>query len=247
MAGSLPGVKQLVNLYNRIPTAVNPVRTRETTTVLGTLGKMVNPLNPLIAIPTGASVLLNTDIDIPPVSVLDLLGISGSTPQGDGKFDNWQRLGYKSKADMIARVTIQEQKENPKPHMGPPVPPNLPRRNTTPAAQEGAAGTTQTRSRPPRGAESLGSAPPAPILPPPPPRTGTAAVPAKSELAQMYAEQVRLGKELGAQEMVRRLTEARPVTTVNETDLIAWATQNPALAYREMLRRESLVPQTSSL
>lgn len=247
MAGSLPGVRQLVNLYNKIPTAVNPVRTRETTTLLGTFGKMINPLNPFIAIPTGASILLNTDVDIPPMSVLDLLGISGSTPQGDNKFDNWQRLGYKSKADMIARVSAQEQKENPRPYQGPPVPPNLPRRNPTAATQGGSTEATQTRPRPTRGAEPTGSAPPAPILPPPPPRTGTAATPAKSELAQIYAEQVRLGKELGAQEMVRRLTEARPMTTVNEADLIAWATQNPALAYREMLRRESLVPQTSSL
>ncbi len=60
-----------------------------------------------------------------------------------------------------------------------------------------------------------------------------------SPLALEYARQRRLGELLGAQEMVRRLNEARPMATVSDENLLSWASANPALAYREMLRRES--------
>lgn len=63
----------------------------------------------------------------------------------------------------------------------------------------------------------------------------------ESPLAAEYAQQRRIAELLGAQEMVRRLNEARPMTTVPDEDLLTWAGANPALAYREMLRREELV------
>lgn len=39
------------------------------------------------------------------------LGLAGSTPQSEDPFDNWQRLGYKSKDDMIRRTSAQAQLE----------------------------------------------------------------------------------------------------------------------------------------
>jgi hypothetical protein len=61
-----------------------------------------------------------------------------------------------------------------------------------------------------------------------------------SPLAKEYAQQQRIAELLGAEEMVRRLNAARPMATVSDEDLLTWADANPALAYREMLRRESL-------
>ena len=64
--------------------------------------------------------------------------------------------------------------------------------------------------------------------------------PEMSPLAKEYAEQQRLAELLGAEEMIRRMNAVRPMTTVGDEDMLTWAKANPALAYREMLRRESL-------
>ena len=64
--------------------------------------------------------------------------------------------------------------------------------------------------------------------------------PEMSPLAKEYAQQQRIAELLGAEEMVRRLNAARPMTMVSDEDMLTWADANPALAYREMLRRESL-------
>jgi len=79
------------------------------------------------------------------------------------------------------------------------------------------------------------------------PRAAAAQVTAPSQPAEMlsplakeYAQQQRIAELLGAEEMVRRLNSARPMATVSDEDLLTWADANPALAYREMLRRESL-------
>ena len=61
-----------------------------------------------------------------------------------------------------------------------------------------------------------------------------------SPLAKEYAQQQRIAERLGAEEMFRRMNAARPMTTVSDEDLLTWADANKALAYREMLRRESL-------
>lgn len=62
-----------------------------------------------------------------------------------------------------------------------------------------------------------------------------------NELARLYAEQKQMGTELGAEEMVRRMRAASPSRySVPEQDLVKWAASNPALAYREMVRREGL-------
>lgn len=62
-----------------------------------------------------------------------------------------------------------------------------------------------------------------------------------NELARLYAEQKQMGTELGAEEMVRRMRAASPSRySMPEQDLVKWAASNPALAYREMVRREGL-------
>jgi hypothetical protein len=96
----------------------------------------------------------------------------------------------------------------------------------------------------PRQAAATPAAPSAPVTAVEP---GAAQVRAASPLAETYAQQKRIGELLGAQEMIRRLNQAEPMSTVDDENLREWATANPALAYREMLRRERLNTQTSSL
>jgi len=45
-------------------------------------------------------------------TIFALTQLEGSTPQSGDPYDNWQRLGYSSKDDMIRRVTRQAQIEN---------------------------------------------------------------------------------------------------------------------------------------
>lgn len=96
----------------------------------------------------------------------------------------------------------------------------------------------------PRQAAATPAAPSAPVTTV---DSGAAQVQAASPLAETYAQQKRIGELLGAQEMIRRLNQAKPIATAAEENLREWAAANPALAYREMLRRERLNAQTSSL
>lgn len=89
------------------------------------------------------------------------------------------------------------------------------------------------------------AAPAAPSLPATTVDPGAAQVQAASPLAEMYAQQKRIAELLGAQEIIRRLNQVDP--RFDRPDMQTWAAANPALAYREMLRREQLNAQTSSL
>ena len=100
----------------------------------------------------------------------------------------------------------------------------------------------------PRQAAATPATPATPAAPNLPATTvdpGAAQVQAASPLAETYAQQKRIGELLGAQEMIRRLNQVDP--RFDRPDMQTWAAANPALAYREMLRRERLNAQTSSL
>ena len=60
-------------------------------------------------------------------------------------------------------------------------------------------------------------------------------------LADFYAAQAQRGRELGAEEMLTRIREANPDYSMSDADFKTWAAANPALAYREVLKREGLV------
>ncbi len=115
----------------------------------------------------------------------------------------------------------------------------------TPVPREATRGYVAPPS--PRQAAATPATPAAPSLPAATVDPGAAQVQATSPLAETYAQQKRIGELLGAQEMIRRLNQAEPMATVAEENLREWAAANPALAYREMLRRERLNAQTSSL
>jgi hypothetical protein len=289
MAGTNPVVQGLVKVYNKIPVAINPIRTRTPTTQAGAWGKALNPLNPANA----ALGIIGTKVPEIPGSIPELLiGLQGSAPYSDNPYDNWKALRYKSREDMMNRVGQQMVREAamPDPYMfwealgyksrqdmvnrvGVPAPRSA-TQPAKPAASPPATGLrlaapAEPAYRPPAPARTSYVAPstPAPQVPassgPRPaqvtrvaqaPRTQLtqpAAAPVEqvpdSALAREYAQQRRVAELLGAEEMVRRLNAARPMTTVGDEDLLTWADANPALAYREMLRRERLNAQTSSL
>ena len=75
-------------------------------------------------------------------TIVGLTQLEGSTPQSEDPYDNWQRLGYSSKDDMLRRVSRQAQIEN----------------------SDRARGSEQYGPPIPAG----GTPPPAPVLPPPP-------------------------------------------------------------------------------
>ena len=106
--------------------------------------------------------------------------------------------------------------------------------------------TTRAYVAPPSPRQAAAT-PAAPSAPTTTVDSGAVQVQAASPLAETYAQQKRIGELLGAQEMIRRLNQAKPIATVAEENLREWAAANPALAYREMLRRERLNAQTSSL
>ena len=218
-------------------------------------------------------------------SIAALSQIQGSSPQSDDPFDNWQRLGYGSREDMMARVRNQAQREFRDQQAqrefrdqfgivyggyedpllsdyGPPTPwVNIPGSlayqrfmasqnqkinaplsgprvdaSTTQAIQAGAAAPRQ-------------SAPVIPVTPtaPPAPVVSQAAynaavqgfqAPTDMPLSEFYAAQENIGRyaEQGG-ELQRRLKEAGAGAGMSDEALMAWAQKNPALAYRELMRR----------
>lgn len=106
-----------------------------------------------------------------------------------------------------------------------------------------AAGPAEPAYRPPGAPAAAPSTSPAAAAATqqPPPAATTPVTPAPmNELAQMYAQQKQLGQTLGVEEMVRRIRQADPNYGISDENLAIWAKQNPALAYREMMKREGL-------
>jgi hypothetical protein len=184
-------------------------------------------------------------------TIVGLTQLEGSTPQSENPYDNWQRLGYSSKDDMLRRVSRQAQIEN----------------------SDRAHGSEQYGPPIPAG----GTPPPAPVLPPPPgvidgragrqippaapvapgTRSNGAGVPALREnvqqralsqevlnaaqqyaaptsvpLSSFYEGQQQLGRSLlkggVLQQQLQDLGGAKGMTT---EALNQWAQANPGLAY----------------
>lgn len=243
MAGSLPVVRQIVKLHSKVPTPLSPFKTENPKTVVGVVRKALNPLNPENAL--GAALTGG-----PVISLIEEFG-AGSTPQGDPNdpYSRWQYLGYKSRDDMKNRVETQLAKEQ---RYSIPAGPQM-TAETYRRAREEKAQRTRTgleTSGPADPAFRTPGAPPAPspsqaaaatALPSQGPAPAATAPDKMNELARLYAEQKQMGTELGAEEMVRRMKAASPSRySVPEQDLVKWAASNPALAYREMVRREGL-------
>jgi len=180
--------------------------------------------------------------------------IEGDAPQGETLYDNWQRLCYKSKADMRQRVAEAEHKDAARALIGRlptpgsssrfiPSPPSVQNSVVTPRSANYADNLIDSNTR------QLGvSAPRTAVVPttasPIPYKAYEAAVTtglAQGEVApkDLYRAQEYYGKMMEESgELQRRLKDVGGAAGMSDEALMTWAQKNPALAYREMLKRE---------
>jgi hypothetical protein len=231
-------------VFNKIPVAINPIRTRQPTTTLGRIGKEINPLNPrnLAIIALSEAVNRIAGKTLPPeaaarveymtygpqlglaLNVLDA-GSAGAAPLEE------QRRIQESLAYFAAS---ERQKGNTAP---PPTPGPRIESSTTQAIQTGALAPKQSAQIVP----VTPTAPPTPVISP----AAYGAVQAGFEaptnlpLSEFYGAQRGIGEyaEQGG-ELQRRLKEVGGASGMSDTALMEWVRANPALAYRELIRRE---------
>lgn len=184
--------------------------------------------------------------------------LAGSTPQSDDPYGNWQRLGYKSREDMVSRIAKQQAVDQaiarrpPGVYIADDYGPPRPVRYKDGTVLVGnyridrfnpsAAAETQS-SQPQRDATSPASRRPVEERHPP----VTREVPASptpqpqpqvqpqgmNELAQLYARQRVLGAEMAkGGELQRRLYEGGVAEGMRTEDFMTWVEAHPDLAYR---------------
>lgn len=234
MAGQNPVVKSILGATDRIPVALNPLKTRTPTTFLGGLGKSANPLNPFNAAAWATSALARQYLSPEDAQRVEYFGM-GVTP---GILLNVLDAGA---------VGAFEDKELQKARTQ-----YLQRANAEVAAKTN-LGTT---SPPPAAGNRVDAATPqignrqaAPVQAPVVPQFTEASLqaanagyeaPRNVPLSQFYGAQQALGQKLEQTgELQRRLRESGGGSGMTDEALMAWAQKNPGLAYREMVNRES--------
>ena len=229
-------------VWNKIPVQINPLRTSQPTTRLGQLGKALNPLNPLNAGTTAAVTALGSiDERILPPEAKERLEyfMFGLAPGVALNVLNAGSAGAKDEKALIEeslRYFAAQKAANrtgaDRPAVGPRVD-----ASTTQAVQAGATAPRQ----------STVITPVTPVAPPTSMVTSAALTaadtgyqaPTNVPLEQFYGAQEVLGRQLEAGgELQRRLKEAGAGAGMGDAALMAWAEKNPALAYRELMRRE---------
>lgn len=118
-----PARRMAGQVWRSIPVQLNPLRTATPTTLLGKIGKQTNPLSPgnipnvlaasvigelLGGRTVGEGVAFAAGAMNP---VITALSLSGDSPVSNDPYDNWKRLGYPSKDEMIKRVAAQAELE----------------------------------------------------------------------------------------------------------------------------------------
>lgn len=190
--------------------------------------------------------------------------LAGSSPQSDDPYANWQRLGYKSREDMAARIEKQKAfdqavaRRAPSTFIaddyGPPRPVQyddgtilvgnyrVDRFTPTVAEAETSAAQPVRTVRPPAVQRPVEErhAPVSqemPASPAPQPQS-------MNELAQLYARQRILGTEMAkGGELQRRLYEGGAVEGMSPEALMSWVEANPDLAYR-LAEKRGLLPSS---
>jgi len=248
--GQLPAIK--------LPVALDPLKTRVPTTILGKTGKLFNPLNPVNAAATvvGAAArkfLPPADAQraeyftfgLTPGIVLNILDAGAVNSNEDKLLQKYKNnflqearndaaqksnleAASRARAEAIARANAEAAAVE---NLGTPTPPPLPGNRvdaSTPQMETRQAAPVQSPRIPQFTEASLQAA-----------NTGYAA-PADVPLSQFYNAQQILGSELEKTgELQRRLRESGGAAGIADAALMAWAQKNPGLAYREMVNRES--------
>jgi len=159
-------------------------------------------------------------------TIFGLTQLEGSTPQSGDPYDNWQRLGYSSKDDMLRRVSRQAQIENSdrargSEQYGPPIPTGI----TPPAAPglpadykktELAAGAAAEAFRPGAGFPGQQAA-------------LDLAYEADKRRALQLAEQDQLAKKYQVADLTKAYNTAATPEEKQRIGLQIWATTNPQL------------------
>jgi len=228
-----------------IPTYLNPFKSRTPTTKLGRVGKALNPLNPFNArailieeaIRAVAGKYLPADTQRrleyfsfgPQVGVLaNILDAGTVNAQDDQKLiqeSDRIRRGMQRQKEIESLSPAEIKALSRSPVVDRPAPP-VTREVSAPAQSYIPALSTQ--QPPPRSIPLTASPTPVPEE--------------QNELAIEYTKQNLLGKAMSeGGELQRRLFEAGGGAGMAPEDFMAWVGSNPGVAYREMLRRESLV------
>lgn len=228
-----------------IPTYLNPFKSRTPTTKLGRVGKALNPLNPFNArailieeaVRAVAGKYLPADTQRrleyfglgPQVGVLaNILDAGTVNAQDDQKLIQESeriRRGMQRQKEIESLSPAEIKALSRSPVVDRPAPP-VTREVSAPAPSYIPALSTQ--QPPPRSIPLTASPTPVPEE--------------QNELAIEYTKQNLLGKAMSeGGELQRRLFEAGGGAGMAPEDFMAWVGSNPGVAYREMLRRESLV------
>lgn len=228
-----------------IPTYLNPFKSRTPTTKLGRVGKALNPLNPFnarailieeaIRAVAGKYLPADTQRRLEYFSLGPQVGILANIlDAGTVGAQNDQKLIQESER---IRRGMQRQKE-----IEALSPPEIKALSRSPVVDRPAPPVTREVSAP------TPSYIPALSTQQPPPRSipltasPTPVPEEQNELAIEYTKQNLLGKAMSeGGELQRRLFEAGGGAGMAAEDFMAWVGSNPGVAYREMLRRESLV------
>ena len=229
----------------RFPTYLNPFKSRTPTTKLGRVGKALNPLNPFNArailieeavravagkyLPADTQRRLEYFSFGPQVGILaNILDAGTANAQDDQKLiqesERIQR-GMQRQKEIGALSSAETKALSRSPVVDRPASP-VTREVSAPAPSYIPALSTQ--QPPPRSIPLTASPTPLPEE--------------QNELAIEYTKQNLLGKAMSeGGELQRRLFEAGGGAGMAPEDFMAWVGSNPGVAYREMLRRESLV------
>lgn len=185
-------------------------------------------------------------------SLAALSQLGGDSPQGVNPYYNWKGLGYKSEQDMRDRIRAQIARENatalvgrlPAAGFG-----TVPQFTVPPAPQPQGSRDVQPMGNPvdsntPRVTAPASQTSLAPAAAPIPYGAYEAAV--TTGLAggsvtprDLYRAQEYYGRQMEESgELQRRLKDVGGAAGMSDEALMTWAQKNPALAYREMLKRE---------
>lgn len=228
------------------PTALNPFKTKTPVTNLGKFGKGLNPLNPTaLATALLTEAVLAVTGKVLPEEAQNRLRYFSLGPQA-GLALNILDAGRAGASDQDEAALIKKYSQYSPNRERVPVRPVAPiERSIVPSAPTSTTFVAPTTSRqdtaqyvPPRSEPRSVSVP----------ATATPPVEEVNELAMEYTKQGLLGKAMAkGGELQRRLFEAGGGAGMTSENFMSFVEANPAIAYREMLRREAMMQENEAL
>ena len=230
------------------PTALNPFKTKTPVTNLGKFGKALNPLNPRnLATALLTEAVMAITGKVLPKEAADRVGYFTLGPQV-GLALNILDAGGAGASDRDEAALIKKYSQYNPNRERVPVRPVAPiERSIVPGAPTSTTFVAPTARRqdtaqyvPPRTEPRS--------VPVPATATATPPVEEVNELAMEYTKQGLLGKAMAkGGELQRRLFEAGGGVGMTSENFMSFVEANPAIAYREMLRREAMMQENEAL